>query len=156
MVELGFEVDVRMMGTLVRRLCKKGLVHDAEKVFEKMLEKDQRTFEVMVQVLCERKKIDEALGKLNDMVRLGYCPSVIMFDKVIQCLCAEGRVEEGVSTLLLLHENGRVANRITYDVLIKEFNAQGRLVFASILFSFALKQGVVTNREFLTCKVPFV
>ncbi|XP_061349838.1 pentatricopeptide repeat-containing protein At5g64320, mitochondrial-like [Gastrolobium bilobum] len=161
MVRLGFEVEVRMMGTLVRRLCKRswkerGLLQDAVEVFEKMKERDSvvdhRTLEVMVQALCVGKKFEEALANLNYMVRLGYSPEPITFAEVIQGLCATGRVDEAVSTLLLLSANGGIPNRIYYDVLIKELNAQGRLSCASKMFGAALKQGLLPRREPLLCK----
>ncbi|KAK7294868.1 hypothetical protein RJT34_17765 [Clitoria ternatea] len=157
MVRVGFEVDVRVMGTLVRRLCKKswkerGLLDEACEVFEKMKERgcsviDQRTFEVMVKALCWGKKFDEALESLNDMVRLGYFPEEVTFDKVIQGLCALGRVDDAVSSLVLLHANGGIADRISYDVLIEKLNAEGRLFCACNLFCAALKQGVVPTSQ---------
>jgi len=156
MVGLGLEVDVRMMGTLVRRLCRRSrwensLLQDADDVFEKMKERvsvvDQRTFEVMVQALCEGERFDEAFGALNEMVGLGYSPEVITFDKVIAGLCAGGRVDDAVSTLVLLYESGGIPSRISYDVLINELNEEGRLFCACNLFGAALKLGVVPNRE---------
>ncbi|TKY65672.1 Pentatricopeptide repeat-containing protein mitochondrial [Spatholobus suberectus] len=156
MVGLGLEVDVRIMGTLVRRLCKRswkerGLLQDAGEVFEKMKERgsvvDQGTLEVMVQALCWGKRFDEALANLKEMVRLGYTPEAITFEKVIQGLCAGGRVDDAVSTLVLLHANGGIPDRVSYDVLIKELNEEGRLFCASNLFGAALKLGVVPNRE---------
>lgn len=166
MVRLGFEVDVRMMGTLVRRLCKRSwkekgmLLQDAYEVFEEMKERglvviDQRTLEVMVQALCRGKKFDEALANLSYMVELGYSPhgaiNSIPFGKVIQGLCGRGRVEEAVSALLLLHANRGIANRISYRVLIRELNAQGRVFCASFLFGLALKQGVVPQQGAFCC-----
>ncbi|KAG5135171.1 hypothetical protein AAZX31_09G252800 [Glycine max] len=158
MVGVGLEVDLRMMGTLVRRLCKRswkdrdrGLLQGAGEVFEKMKERglvvDQGTFEVIVQALCEGKRFDQALANLYEMVRLGYSPEVIAFDKVIQGLCDEGRVDDAVSALVLLHANGGVPNRVSYDVLIKELIEEGRLFCASNLFCAAVKLGVVPNRE---------
>ncbi|XP_027352649.1 pentatricopeptide repeat-containing protein At1g09900-like [Abrus precatorius] len=156
MVRVGFEVDVRVMGTLVGRLCKmswkeRGLIQDACEVFEKMKERDsvvdQRTLEVMVRALCGGKKFDEALEVLNDMVRLGYSPESVTFDKMIQGLCGWGRVDDAMSTLVLSHAIGGIPGRTSYDVLIKELNEQGRLFSAAYLFGAALKQGVVPNRK---------
>ncbi|CAJ1811778.1 unnamed protein product [Sphenostylis stenocarpa] len=156
MVGLELEADVRMMGTLVRRLCKRSrkknsLLQDADELFEKMKERvsvvDQRTLEVMVQALCVGKRFDQALASLNDMVTLGYSPAVITFDKVIQGLCAGGRVDDAVSTLVLLHASGGIPSRFSYDVLIKELNKEGRQFCACNLFGAALKLGVVPNRE---------
>ncbi|XP_020237444.1 pentatricopeptide repeat-containing protein At1g09900 [Cajanus cajan] len=156
MVGLGLEVDVRMMGTLVRRLCKrswreKGLLEDAGEVFEKMKERgsvvDQGTLKVMVQALCWGKRFDQALANLNEMVRLGYFPEAVTFDKVIQGLCAGGRVDDAVSALVLLHASGGISKRVSYDMVIKELEEEGRLFCASNLFGAALKLGVVPNRE---------
>ncbi|XP_045797471.1 pentatricopeptide repeat-containing protein At5g64320, mitochondrial-like [Trifolium pratense] len=158
MVEIGFDVDFRMMRTLVRRLCKrsweeKGLLEDAYEVFEKMKERvlvvDKRTIEVMVEACCRGEKFDEALVNLNDMVRWGYSVKAIAFEKVIVGLCGQGRVDEAVSTLFLLHANGGIGDLVSYDVLVNELNAHGRVFCASVLFGFALKQGVVLvpNKE---------
>ncbi|XP_028808599.1 pentatricopeptide repeat-containing protein At5g41170, mitochondrial [Neltuma alba] len=118
MERFGFEVDARMMGTLVRRLCResrkeKGMLEDACQVFEKMTKRDsiiidQRTYELMVQALCAR-----------------------------------GRTVEAVSTLVLMDEKGRIPNGLCFDELIKGLNAQGRLFGQSNLFGYAMKRGVV-------------
>ncbi|MED6110004.1 hypothetical protein PIB30_038903 [Stylosanthes scabra] len=160
MVELGLEVDSRMMAKLARRLCRlsrreRGLLGDACQVFEKMREKglvvDQRTLEVIVEALFWGEKFDEALVVLNDMVKLGYSPKAIAFDKVIQGFCAKGKLEEAVSILLLWLGNGGVPHRFSYEMLIKELNAQGRLICASYLLGAAFKQGVVPSMEPLLC-----
>ncbi|XP_054782762.1 putative pentatricopeptide repeat-containing protein At3g16710, mitochondrial [Prosopis cineraria] len=124
MERFGFEVDARMMGTLVRRLCResrkeKGMLEDACQVFEKMTRRDsivvdQRTHEVM-----------------------------------IQALCARGRTEEAVSTLLLMDENGRIPSGLCFDALIKELNAQGRLLGHPDLFGYAMKRGGVQVNSFV-------
>ncbi|XP_047148464.1 pentatricopeptide repeat-containing protein At1g09900-like [Vigna umbellata] len=156
MVGLGLEVDARLMGTLVRRLCKRSgrknsLLQDAYDVFEKMKERgpvvDQRTFEVMIQALCVGKRFDHAFATVNEMVELGYSPEAITFDKVILGLCAGGRVDDAVSTLVLLHASGGIPSKISYDVLIKELNEEGRLFCACNLFGSALKLGVFPTRE---------
>lgn len=158
MVRIGFEVDSRMMGTLVRRLCKlswreKGLLEDACEVFEKMKERglvvDKRTVEVMVEALFRGEKFDEALVNLNDMVRWGYSLEGIAFEEVIEGLCGQGRVDEAVSTLLLLQANGGFLDRVSFGVLVNELNAHGRVFCASFLFGVALKHGVVLvlNKE---------
>lgn len=163
MVGIGFEVDLRMMGTLVRRLCKrslkeKGLIHDADEVFEKMKDRglvvDKRTVEVMVQAYCWRDKFDEALANLNDMVRWGYSLEAIEFEKVIEGFCGQGRVDDALSSLLLLHANGGIVDRVCYEVLVNELNARGRVFCASFLFGVALKQGVVLvpNKEPMPCE----
>ncbi|KAL2330545.1 hypothetical protein Fmac_018126 [Flemingia macrophylla] len=156
MVGLGLEVDVKMMGTLVRRLCRrswkeKGLLEDAGEVFEKMKERgsvvDQGTLEVMVQALCGGKRFDQALEILNEVVRFGYSPEAVIFDNVIQGLCAVGRVDDAVSTLVLWYASGGIPKRVSYDVVIKKLDEEGRLFCASNLFGVALKLGVVPNRE---------
>ncbi|XP_015961282.1 pentatricopeptide repeat-containing protein At1g62680, mitochondrial-like [Arachis duranensis] len=161
MVELGIEVDSRMMAKLARRLCRlsrreRGLLRDACQVFEKMTEKgfvvDQRTLEVIFEALLWGEKFDEALEVLNDMVKLGYSPKAIAFDKVIQGFSANGKLEEAVSILLFWLGNGGVPHKFSYEMLIKELNAQGRLICASILLGAAFKQGVVPSMDPLLCK----
>ncbi|KAK2414919.1 pentatricopeptide repeat-containing protein [Trifolium repens] len=158
MVEIGFEVDLRMMKTLVRRLCRiswkeNGLLEDAYEVFEKMKERglvvDKRTIEVMIKACSKREKFDEVLMNLIDMVRWGYSLKGVAFENVIEGLCGQGRVDEAVSTLFLLHANGGIGDRVCYDLLVNELIAHRRVFCASFLFGFALKQGVVLvhNKE---------
>ncbi|KAI9108196.1 hypothetical protein K1719_021069 [Acacia pycnantha] len=121
MERLGFEVELRMMGTLVRRLCResrkeKSMLEDARKVFEKMTKRDS--------VLAEDQKTHELM---------------------IQALCARGRIEEAASTLALMDEMGRIPTGLCFDGLIKELNAQGRLLAHSNLFGYAVKRGGVVE-----------
>lgn len=126
MERFGFEVDVRMMGNLVRRLCRKSrkeraLLDDAYLVFEKMTERDiavdQRTFEV-----------------------------------VVEAFCAQGRIEEAVSSLVLVYAKGTIPSGFCFDVVINELNAQGRLICASSLYGCAMKLGVVPTEEPFVCQ----
>lgn len=121
MERLGFDLDVRMMGTLVRRLCResrreRGMLEDAYQVFEKMTQRDSmvdlRTLEVM-----------------------------------IQALCAQGKTQEAVTSFVWLYKNGRFPNRLCFEVVIKKLKAQGRVFCASNSFGAAMKLGVAPIKE---------
>ncbi|KAK4268416.1 hypothetical protein QN277_025079 [Acacia crassicarpa] len=92
-----------MMGTLVRRLCResrkeKSMLEDARKVFEKMIKRDsvlaedQKTHELMIQALCARGRIEEAVSTLDLMYEMGRIPSGLCFDELIKELNAQGRL----------------------------------------------------------------
>ncbi|KAJ7950124.1 Pentatricopeptide repeat-containing protein [Quillaja saponaria] len=154
MVGLSFEVDERKMNTLLRGLCKKSmkkrdLLEDANKVFEKMLIRklkiDRTTYGLMIQVLCAGKKHDDAFINLNDMIRMGYSPRTLTFDKVIQALCAGGKIHEAVRTLVLMYEHRRLPSKTSYNLLINKLNKQHSLFGACNLYAAALKRGVVSK-----------
>ena len=154
MAGIGFEVDGRMMSTLLRGLCmkswkEKDLVQDAYQVFEKMSGVsiiDHSTYGFVIRTFCMGKKIEEALDHLQQMIRIGYIPRTITFNNVIQALCMEGKIREALVVLVIMYENGKIPSRTSYDILVKEFNQQGRLLGACNVYGAALKQGVVPHR----------
>ncbi|KAI4353548.1 hypothetical protein L6164_002489 [Bauhinia variegata] len=156
MVTIGFEVDLGMMRTLVKRLCRESgkerdLLEYANQVFEEMKNRvptvDQRIYGMIIEALSAGNRVDEALTNLNDMITLRYSPWKVTFHSVIQALCSQGRTDEALSTLLLMYANGRTPNPVSFNIMIRELMAQGKLFSDSILFGAAIKLGAVTKAK---------
>ncbi|KAB1224637.1 hypothetical protein CJ030_MR2G016981 [Morella rubra] len=156
MVRDGFEVDERLMNTLLRGLCRiswkeKDLLEDAYQVFEKMKKGfyaiHPGTYGLMILALCTGEKIEKALDNLNDMISMGHLPQTITFNSIIRTLCAGGRVNEALLILVLMVEGRRIPDRISYDLLIAEHNRRKWLLGACSIYGAALKRGVIPNRK---------
>ncbi|KAE8703036.1 hypothetical protein F3Y22_tig00110475pilonHSYRG00005 [Hibiscus syriacus] len=155
MGEIGFEVEGKMMSSLLRGLCiesweEKDLVQDAYQVFEKMRERvsviDHTSYSFVIRTLCVGRRTGEAMYHLVEMIGMGYVPRTITFNNVIQALCMEEKIGEALVVLVTMSENGKIPSRTSYDMLIKEFNQQGLLLGACNVYGAALKRGVVPHR----------
>ncbi|KAK8631292.1 hypothetical protein V6N13_080046 [Hibiscus sabdariffa] len=155
MVGIGFEVEGKMMSSLLRGLCmkswkEKDLVQDAYQVFEKMRERvsviDHTSYSFVIRTLCMGRRTGEAVYHLEQMTGMGHVPRTVTFNNVIQALCMEGKIGEALVVLVSMFENGKIPSRTSYDMLVKEFNRQGLLLGACNVYGAALKQGVVPHR----------
>ncbi|KAI8014643.1 Pentatricopeptide repeat-containing protein [Camellia lanceoleosa] len=156
MVGIGFQVDERMMNTLLRGLCRrsrkeKEMLEHAHQVFERMKNGAaviySCTYDLMIEVFCTGKDMYKAMVNLREMVEVGYAPKNITFNNVIRALCVEGKVEEALSVLVLMHRGSSVPTKISFNILISEFNRQGRWLGACNVYGSALKVGVIPEKE---------
>lgn len=157
MLELGHDVDGRMMNTLLRGLCRRGrmnewVLRDAYEVFDRMRERkivvEHRAYELVIEALCNGKEVDKALASLVEMVRIGYSPGRFTFCNVIRALCEDGKVDGALSVLSLTHRSSRFWVGVPpYNILIKELNRQGRALDAGNVYGAALKRGLMVPRK---------
>ncbi|KAK9057849.1 hypothetical protein SSX86_022687 [Deinandra increscens subsp. villosa] len=157
MVSLGFEVDERMMNTLLRGVCRKSrkekeLLKDAYKVFDEMSKRgcgiDPCGWELMVEAFCNGGEMDKAFVNLCEMMELGLCPRSFTLNIVVSGLCNEGKVEKAMSVLVLVcRGRSEMLERIAFDDLIKELNRRGMVASATCVYCVALKNGVIPLRQ---------
>ena len=157
MVGIGFEVDERMMNTLLRQLCRrsrkeKDLLKEAYQVFDKMTNSSvsvvhPATHELVVEAFCLGKEMDKAVMNLGEMIRLGYSPKSFTFNYVIRVLCGEGKLEAALWVLVVLYGGSRMPNEFGFSILINEFNRQGKIWAACVVYGAALKRGVVPLKK---------
>ncbi|XP_057972784.1 pentatricopeptide repeat-containing protein At1g62680, mitochondrial-like [Malania oleifera] len=156
MVATGFDLDERLMNTLLRGLCRRSwkeenLLKDAYELFEKMRDGVSviylETYEVVIRTLCIKKEMNSALYHLHEIIMIGHSPRTTTFNVVIQALCNVGMVKEALRVLVLMCEGRRIPSRISYNLLIAELNRQGRLQGAFNVYGAALKVGLVPSRK---------
>ncbi|KAE8734046.1 Elongation factor P family protein [Hibiscus syriacus] len=155
MVGIGFEVEGKMISSLLRGLSmksweEKDLVQDTNKVFEKMRERvtviDHTSYSFVIRTLCMGRRMGEVVYHLEQMIEMGHIPRTITFKNVIQALFIEGKIGEALVVLVTMSENGKIPSRTSYDMLVKELNQQGLLFGACNVNVAALKRGVVPHR----------
>lgn len=160
MFGIGFQVDDKIMNTLVRGLCKrcwkkKQLFKDAHQLFEKMRNRqgcviEPSTYDLMIQALCFARNADEAGFILQHMIGMGYSPLLITFNYVLRVLCVQRKVTKALLVLVLVCEcegGGMLSSRVSYNILIQELNRQGNILGASNVYGAALKRGVIPTRK---------
>ncbi|XP_015580555.2 pentatricopeptide repeat-containing protein At1g62910 [Ricinus communis] len=156
MVRNGFEVDEKLMNSLLRGLCRKflkdnELLNDAYQVFEKMKERTvvihHSTYSLVIQAFSTGKKVDDALSNIHRMIKDGYVPRIITINTVIRAFCKEGRVDKALSILVLMFETRKFPSITSYDIMIRELNRQGMCRVASNVYGAALVRGVVPNQK---------
>ncbi|KAF8042189.1 hypothetical protein BT93_A0721 [Corymbia citriodora subsp. variegata] len=154
MVGDGFEVEERMLNTLLRALCKiswkeRDLLEDAYQMFEKMRSRgcvvDGSSYGFIIQTLSVGNRNEEALLNREHMMTMGHSPKMISLARVVRALCREGKLDKVLS--VLMDERLGQPSKEAYNVVINEFNQQGRWLCARNVYGMALKQGVVPEKK---------
>ncbi|KAL4185067.1 hypothetical protein AMTRI_Chr10g228780 [Amborella trichopoda] len=68
-----------------------------EEMYHNGLNPDVVTYNTLVNVLCKRNKVEEALALHKEMGKRGCQPDVVTYNTVIDGLCKGGRMEEAMS-----------------------------------------------------------
>ncbi|XP_030456012.1 pentatricopeptide repeat-containing protein At1g09900-like [Syzygium oleosum] len=154
MVGHGFEVEERMLNTLLRALCRiswkeRDLLDDAYQMFEKMRSRgcviDESSYGFIIQTLSVGNRNEEALFNMEHMMTLGHSPKMISLARVVRALCREGKLDKAL--LVLMDERLGHPSKEVYNVIINEFNQQRRWLCARNVYGMALKQGVVPEKK---------
>ncbi|KAK9167916.1 hypothetical protein Syun_000056 [Stephania yunnanensis] len=153
MLVIGYEVEERLMNSLLRKICRKSwndywLSEDVEKMFERIKKKGNcypYTYCLVIQTLCIQGETEKAVANLLEMLRIGYKPRPITLNALIRVLCKDGMVDKASQLLFFMNEENIVPSKISYNLLMEEFSQQGRFLEACKIYGAALKRGVVPH-----------
>nr|XP_027187791.1 pentatricopeptide repeat-containing protein At1g79540 isoform X2 [Cicer arietinum] len=144
---------------LICEMCKRGMVEDAQEVFNQM-EKlgcipSVVTFNVLINGLCKADKLEEARLLFYKM-EIGRNPSLFLslsqgsaqvldstsLQKKIEQMCEAGQFLEAYKFLIQLADSGVVPDIITYNILINAFCEACNIHGAFTLLEDLQKKGV--------------
>lgn len=160
MVSVGFEVEERMMNTLLRGVCRRSrmdrdLLSNAYEVFDKMKSRGYVicpcAYDLVIEAFCMGKQMDKALATLHEMIRFGHTPRMITLNNVVRPLYVQGNLIQALPTLVLMLDENRMAFEFPFDKLIDECNRQGIYMCSCTVYGAALKRGVVPQRKPTDC-----
>ncbi|KAF7814319.1 pentatricopeptide repeat-containing protein [Senna tora] len=137
---LGRDRDVKRMNDLLAKMK------------EMEIQPSVITFGIIINHLCKSRRIDDALGVLEEMRGKGGSsgmkvePDVVIFNTLIDGLCKVGRHEESLGLLEQMKtQSEHRPNTITFNCLIDGFCKAGNLDKAHELFDEMNKEGVLPN-----------
>lgn len=149
--------DNVMLGTaLVDLYAKCGVLNYAQRVFERMHEKNVMTWSAMISGLALHGYGSEALSVYEEMKAAGVRPNEITFTGILSACCHAGMVDEGRENFRSMTEEFGLEPRIQhYGCMVDLFGKAGLLEEAyELINAMKLEPNVVVWSSFLAaCKM---
>ncbi|KAL0438469.1 UNVERIFIED_CONTAM: Pentatricopeptide repeat-containing protein, mitochondrial [Sesamum latifolium] len=94
-VKMNLESNVVVGTSIIDMYCKCGRVNSARRAFDRMNEKNIKSWSAMIAGYGMHGKAREALEVLSDMIQAGIKPNSITFVSVLSACCHAGLVDQG-------------------------------------------------------------
>ncbi|XP_011078871.1 pentatricopeptide repeat-containing protein At5g24830 isoform X2 [Sesamum indicum] len=134
---------------LVHTLCQKGLLEDARKLLEKILEdgSDGKTSDLITSTILmdgyfKTGNMAEALTCWNDVFQRGIEVDVVAYNVMIHGFCLTGDINLVYKSLCEMFKSGHLPDIFTYNTLISNLCKSGRTNEACYVFSVMSRMGV--------------
>ncbi|KAI6682892.1 hypothetical protein NL676_028805 [Syzygium grande] len=113
-------------------------IKKAKRVFDEMAREgilpSVVTYNAMIQVLCKKDNVENAILVFEEMLRKGYVPNSITYNLVIRGLCHAGHMDRAVEFMSRMEADGCEANVQTYNIIIRYFCDAGEIENGMHLF----------------------
>lgn len=130
----GYAVGLKMFKVLLN-LCR--AAQDAELglwILRKMKEFDCRpdtvSYNVVIRLLLEKGRLDEAMGLMKEMGVIDIYPDMVTYVSIIKGLCDVGRLEDAFGLIEVMKGHGCVPNAVIYSMLLDGICMHGSLEVA--------------------------
>jgi pentatricopeptide repeat protein len=108
-----------------------GEVKRSKSVFDAMVKEglvpSVATYNALIQVLCKKDSVQNALLVFEEMVGKGYVPNLTTYNVIIRGLCHSGEMEKGLEFMKRMEEHGCKPSVQTYNVVIRYYCDDGEL-----------------------------
>ncbi|XP_021911833.1 pentatricopeptide repeat-containing protein At1g74900, mitochondrial-like [Carica papaya] len=85
------------------------------------------TYNVLIQVLCKKDSVENAVLVFEEMVGKGYVPNSITYNLMIRGLCHAEKMDRAIELLERMKQDGCEPNVQTYNILIRYFCDAGEM-----------------------------
>lgn len=130
----GFVVSVKMFKVLLN-LCR--AAQDANLglwVLKKMKEfncrPDTVSYNVVIRLLVEKARLDEAMGLMREMGLIDLYPDMVTYVSIMKGFCDVGRLEDAFGLIKVMKGHGCVPNAVVYSTLLDGICRHGSLDMA--------------------------
>ncbi|KAL4303724.1 hypothetical protein GQ457_10G001750 [Hibiscus cannabinus] len=129
--------DVSSYTTLMRGLCKKGLVESAKKVFDEMpCKPNSFAFNTLINGFCKKGDMESARLLFDEMMTEVDCsPEIVTYTTLIDGYCRKGDFVEARNFFNMMVKGGCSPNVLTYNAIIYGLCLRGRVDEAKTMMS---------------------
>ncbi|KAL6614758.1 hypothetical protein ACP70R_037028 [Stipagrostis hirtigluma subsp. patula] len=138
----GFAPTTATYNVLLKAHCSDAAapVDDALRLFRNIPKPDACSYNTVIDGLCRRGRLAEALELFSKMVAKGNTPTVVTYTTVIHWLAREGCFDDALKTFDEMGRRGISPNVITYSSLIDGLCKGGRAASALELLDRMIKE----------------
>ncbi|KAK4412666.1 Pentatricopeptide repeat-containing protein [Sesamum alatum] len=140
--------DVSTYTTMIRGLCKVGMIEDAEKLFDEMsCGKNLMTYNIIIDGFCKKGLVESAQRIVDQMARDEACPpDTVSYTTLIDGYCKKGEFGNAMSCFDEMVRGGNCEpNVLTYNVLINGLCLNGNVDEARRMMSRMRLSGLRDN-----------
>ncbi|KAG2319707.1 hypothetical protein Bca52824_012920 [Brassica carinata] len=128
MSERGVSRNVVTYTSLIKCYCKKGLMEEAELVFESSVkEADQRMYGVLIDGYCRSGKLRDAVRVHDGMLRKGVRTNATICNSLINGYCKSGQLVEAERMFMRMKDWSLKPDLHTYNTLVDGYCRAGRV-----------------------------
>lgn len=121
MVGRGFESNAFVYTSFVGAFCRDGRVEEAIGLVREMEGKGLRPYGETFEHVIVAADSEESVRVFDEMVRVGFVPSCVVFNKVVERLCEKGEVQKANGMLSVLMDKGFLPDDVTYSLLMQGY-----------------------------------
>ncbi|KAJ8426587.1 LOW QUALITY PROTEIN: hypothetical protein Cgig2_018055 [Carnegiea gigantea] len=88
---------------------------------------DVQTYNVLIDMLCEEGRVDEAQAILELMINRSKPPNIIAYTALLDGYCLRGQMDEAMELMEVMARNGCNPDVVTFSTLINEFCKSTRI-----------------------------
>lgn len=150
----GLVVSIKMF-KVVLNLCR--AAKDADLglwVLRKMKEFNRRpdtvSYNLVIGLLVEKSKLDEAMGLMREMGLIDLYPDMVTYVSILKGFCDAGRLEDAFGLVKLMKGHGCVPNAVVFSTLLDGICMHGSLEMASEFLGVLEKENVECKPNVVT------
>ncbi|GMY11970.1 putative pentatricopeptide repeat-containing protein At5g65820 [Fagus crenata] len=120
MKEAGFEPDIVVYNNLLSGYAQQGKMSDAFDLLKEMRRKggdcepNATSYTILIQALCGRERMEEAMRVFVEMQRNGCEADVVTYSTLISGFCKWGKIDKGYELLDAMIQQGHTPNQTIY------------------------------------------
>ncbi|CAN4086128.1 unnamed protein product [Withania somnifera] len=103
----------------------------AQKLFKEMvgagLFPSVATYNALIQVMCKKDSVENAILVFDEMLRKGYLPNATTYNVIIRVLCHVGKMDNAMEYRDKMKEDGCEPNVQPYNVVIRYYCDEGEI-----------------------------
>ncbi|KAF8665877.1 hypothetical protein HU200_053958 [Digitaria exilis] len=130
----GLQTHVSVANSLITMFGNLGRVQAAERLFDRMEERDRISWNAMISMYSHTGACGECFVVLSDMRHGGVRPDVTTLCSVVSVCASSDHVDLGSGVHSLCHRNGLHSSVLVGNALVNMYSAAGRLDEAESLF----------------------
>ncbi|PIA35460.1 hypothetical protein AQUCO_03500076v1 [Aquilegia coerulea] len=156
MGENNIEITISIYTTILNSLYKKGMIDEAEKVWNGMIKKgcapDVAAYNVRI-MHAHRGKPESVLKLIDEMRTMGLKPDITSYNYLLSCYCKNDMIEDVEKLCQELERNGCVPNSATVRLFIAYLCQNGKFEQAYEVFKEGMKRNGVPSLKTLKALV---
>ncbi|KAK3195713.1 hypothetical protein Dsin_027023 [Dipteronia sinensis] len=149
LIENCSNIEFKSVVALIKGFCMKGLMNEADQVFESMLQRNHKPNEAVYDVIihghCKGGNVKKAYDLYKEMVSLGFVPHTVTIIALVKALFSEGMSEELSQVIENTLRSSRLTDAELAKVLVEINHKEGNMDAVFNVLTEMAKDGLLPN-----------